>query len=83
MRLCLQSNELKVIYKKVFSWILGQPALQLTERTLSRPILLEAKQKRCGLSSMALYPRQNSRFAFDFQVYHLTLFFSHHATFEF
>ena len=25
---------------------------------------------------MALYPRQNSRFAFDVQVYHLTLFFT-------
>ena len=25
---------------------------------------------------MALYPRQNSRFAFDVQIYHLTLFFT-------
>ena len=27
-------------------------------------------------AKMALYPRQNSRFAFDVQVYHLTLFFT-------
>ena len=94
MRLSLQSNELKVVYKKVIAaseassddtiFVDSQTTRAPTERTLSRPMLLEAKQKRCGLSSMALYPRQNSRFAFDFQVYHLTLFFTmRHLSFIF
>ena len=40
--------------------------------------------ERLTVMCMALYPRQNSRFAFDVQVYNLTLFFTmRHLSFIF
>ena len=63
-----------VTWVMFFTWILANVVFRRTchgQRLLVQAIKLSFHLK--SVFFMALYPRQNSRFAFDVQVYHLTM----------
>ena len=63
-----------VTWVMFFTWILANVVFRHTchgQRLLVQAIKLSFHLK--SVFFMALYPRQNSRFAFDVQVYHLTM----------
>ena len=67
-----------VTWVMLFTWILAKVVFRRTchgQRLLVQGIKFSFHLKSVFFMAF-IYPRQNSRFAFDVQVYHLTLFFT-------